>query len=308
MFSKNSLKLKKSYFYQLLVLVILVTLINSLVNNSSSLSLAKEKESKEINVVVNPANPKQGDTLSVKIEKKDGKTRKPRVFFDKTKYETYEISEKWYRALVPIKASDKSGKHELNVYYAGKGKDIDLTVGTTNYKTENIVLSGMTSGLMITPIERKKVNQALFTKTDKKLWKGKFAYPCEGKLSTPYGVKRTYNGVGGPNSYHKGLDFAVPKGTSVKAPEDGKVVVAGYNKKGFVVNGNCVFLDHGHGLISAYLHLSEISVKEGQLVKKGQLLGKVGSTGISTGPHLHWGVYVHGKPIEPELWVKTAID
>ncbi|KAF0200512.1 MAG: lysostaphin, partial [bacterium] len=72
--------------------------------------------------------------------------------------------------------------------------------------------------------------------------------------------------------------------------------------------GNCIFLDHGHGIISAYLHLSSVMVKEGDIVKKGQIIGKVGSTGIASGPHLHWGMYVLGKTVDPLVWVNTAIE
>ena len=75
-----------------------------------------------------------------------------------------------------------------------------------------------------------------------------------------------------------------------------------------MVNGNCIFLDHGHGVISAYLHLSSLLVKEGDFVNKGQVIGKVGSTGIASGPHLHWGMYVLGKTVDPIGWTSMIID
>ena len=146
------------------------------------------------------------------------------------------------------------------------------------------------------------------TVSSEKYWNGEFIFPSAANPSTEYGVKRKINGVLNPDYFHKGLDFASPEGGDVKAPANGKVILAGLTSRGFVVNGNCIFIDHGHGVISAYLHLSQVLVKEGDTVKKNQLIGKVGSTGIATGPHLHWGIYVLGKPIEPLVWTNTVID
>jgi len=119
-------------------------------------------------------------------------------------------------------------------------------------------------------------------------------------------VKRSYNN--GPlDSYHKGLDFAAGTGSPVLAPAAGKVVTVGYEKEGFVVHGNSVILDHGHGITSIYMHLNTVDVKVGDLLKAGDKIGTVGHTGISTGPHLHWGVYAHGTSTDPEQFVASPI-
>ncbi|MCB9209518.1 MAG: M23 family metallopeptidase [Ignavibacteriales bacterium] len=115
-----------------------------------------------------------------------------------------------------------------------------------------------------------------------------------GRISGVFGSQRILNGV--PKNAHNGLDIAVPRGTPVKAMTDGVVRLSADN---FYYSGNYILLDHGHGLNSFYLHLSKSLVKEGQKVKKGEIIGEVGTTGRSTGPHLHWGVQWFNKRVDP---------
>ena len=124
-----------------------------------------------------------------------------------------------------------------------------------------------------------------------------FALPANGPLSSRFGLRRIFNGQ--PRNPHAGLDVAVATGAPVKAPADGKVV----NTGDYFFNGNTVFIDHGQGLITAYMHLSRIDVRPGQPVKKGEILGAVGATGRVTGPHLHWAVILNNTPVDPELFL-----
>jgi murein DD-endopeptidase MepM/ murein hydrolase activator NlpD len=121
-------------------------------------------------------------------------------------------------------------------------------------------------------------------------------------ISTPFGAKRIINGK--RRSIHWGTDFRAPKGTPVYAALSGKVVLA----ENLYFTGNTVVIDHGLGIHTLYAHLSEITVKEGQFVKAGQVIGKVGSTGRSTGPHLHFGIYVQGERADPMLVMKEKFD
>ena len=125
-----------------------------------------------------------------------------------------------------------------------------------------------------------------------------FALPANGPLSSRFGLRRVFNGQ--PRNPHAGLDVAVGTGAPVKAPAAGVVA----NTGDYFFNGNTVFIDHGQGLITAYMHLSRIDVRSGQLVKKGEILGAVGSTGRVTGPHLHWAVILNNTPVDPELFLK----
>jgi murein DD-endopeptidase MepM/ murein hydrolase activator NlpD len=95
------------------------------------------------------------------------------------------------------------------------------------------------------------------------------------------------------------MDFAVPKGTPVKAPANGVVTIV----DDFFFNGKTIFLDHGQGLITMYCHLSAADVEVGQVVERGQAIGKVGSTGRATGPHLHWNVSLNGERVDPAIFI-----
>ncbi len=120
-----------------------------------------------------------------------------------------------------------------------------------------------------------------------------FLLPVADPLGSPFGLRRILNGK--PRSPHAGVDFRSPRGTAVKAPAAGGVVFAGE----LYYTGNTVILDHGGGLFSLYAHLEDILCKEGQDLAAGGVLGRVGSTGRSTGPHLHWGVKLRSERIDP---------
>ena len=150
--------------------------------------------------------------------------------------------------------------------------------------------------------ELKRVAAFKVLQTPEKYWNGVFLKPNAGRMSTTYGVRRYYNGKFAKDYYHRGLDYAGAAGSPVIAPASGRVALVGRVYQGFRVHGNVVGIDHGQGVNSIFMHLSRINVKEGDFVKAGQLIGAVGSTGASTGPHLHWGLYVNGQSVDPTPW------
>jgi murein DD-endopeptidase MepM/ murein hydrolase activator NlpD len=130
-------------------------------------------------------------------------------------------------------------------------------------------------------------------------WSGDFAEPLLDYLaySSLYGARRSYSG--GPyDRYHEGLDFSAYGGTAVYAPASGQVVLA----EPLDARGGAIIIDHGLGVFSGYYHLSEVLAEPGQVVAAGDLLGRVGSTGLSTGNHLHWDLLVAGIWVDPAAW------
>lgn len=119
--------------------------------------------------------------------------------------------------------------------------------------------------------------------------------PSDGKVSGVFGSQRVYNGIGG--APHSGLDIAAPAGTPVHACADGMVVLAAPD---LFLTGRTVMIDHGLGLISSYAHLSRLDVAAGAKVRRGELIGAVGATGLATGAHLHWGMSWLDVRLDPE--------
>lgn len=127
---------------------------------------------------------------------------------------------------------------------------------------------------------------------------GGFIWPAIGPLSGFYGSQRVLNGK--PKQPHYGVDVAVPTGTPVRAPAGGVVTLAVGD---MYYTGGTLMIDHGHGLASAFLHLSKLHVKKGQEVKQGDLIGEVGATGRATGPHLDWRINWFDARVDPQLLV-----
>jgi len=134
-----------------------------------------------------------------------------------------------------------------------------------------------------------------------RLWERRFVSPVSAPVSDVFGTARVFNEQ--VQSRHQGLDFAVPPGTDVHAINSGVVILA----RPMFFEGDCVVIDHGQGLLSLYLHLSEFKVKEGQEVRSGELIGLSGGTGRATGPHLHLAVRWQGVYISPAILLKLQI-
>jgi murein DD-endopeptidase MepM/ murein hydrolase activator NlpD len=129
--------------------------------------------------------------------------------------------------------------------------------------------------------------------TSEREWAGRFHPPVKAQISDVFGTSRTFNGR--VQSVHQGLDYAVPEGTPVTALNSGTVLVA----QPLFFEGNCVVLNHGQGLLTLYMHLSKIEVKEGEHIASGQKIGVSGGTGRATGPHLHVAVRWQGIYLNP---------
>ena len=133
-------------------------------------------------------------------------------------------------------------------------------------------------------------------------WRRPFMLPVDGITTSSFGASRQY-GPGGNISFHQGADLAAPEGTPVHAANVGTVRVAGF----YPIKGGLVVIDHGGGIFSLYFHQSKLLVKAGDTVKRGQVIGQVGTTGLSTGPHLHWEMRVDEEATNPLEWVGKVV-
>ena len=125
--------------------------------------------------------------------------------------------------------------------------------------------------------------------------------PVEGPISGPFGKRRFFNDQ--PRRPHSGTDIAAPAGTPIKVAASGRVSLVG----DFFFNGRLVVVDHGEGLKTMYNHMDQIDVKKNQVVSRGESIGTVGSTGRSTGPHLHLGVVLNGVSVDPALFIPEFV-
>ncbi len=141
--------------------------------------------------------------------------------------------------------------------------------------------------------EQRAVKEAYARLRREPLWSGTFERPVPGKVISPFGLRRLLNGK--PRSSHSGLDLRVPQGDPVVASAGGVVILTGEH----FFSGRSVYIDHGMGIVTMYFHLSEVKVEPGEVVEAGRIIGLAGSTGRSTGPHLHWGMRVHDCMVDP---------
>jgi murein DD-endopeptidase MepM/ murein hydrolase activator NlpD len=217
---------------------------------------------------------------------------------------------KFHEALLGIDLETKPLKYPVKVRGTDPGGksfagSISLEVKKVVFKTQTLSLPS--SMVDLDPKTLDRVNgetqrvEELFRKTRKeKMWKGAFRQPLQGEISTPFGLRRVINRQN--KSPHSGVDLRAGEGTPIQASNSGTVALV----DDLFFSGKSVILDHGQGIYSMYFHLSEVLVREGEKIGKGDVLGQVGSTGRSTGPHLHWGVRVRGAKVDPFSLIRAT--
>lgn len=197
---------------------------------------------------------------------------------------------------------DHTGKYPLELIFeledGAISSDHTVSIGEKEYPEQRLTLPES----MVTPPqevidrivrEREKIVRALNAMENDRFWSGDFIRPVSGGVSSPFGVRRFLNDQ--PRAPHRGVDFRGPEGTPIKAMDSGKVTLTG----DFYYGGKTVIIDHGLGFQTVYMHLSAIEVNQGEYISGGDLIGLVGMTGRSTGPHLHLGVYILGEAVDP---------
>jgi len=216
----------------------------------------------------------------------------------------------WY-AIAGASVETHPGKYTLVLQgKTANGKELSfekaIAVGSAKYKSISVTVAKQftePSAEQLHEIDEDKAfkQQAFAHVNPEREWSGNFQPPVTAPISDVFGTARVFNGQ--TQSVHQGLDFGVPSGTPVDALNKGVVLLA----RPLFFEGNCVFLDHGQGLLTIYMHLSKIEVKEGDPVKRGQEVGLSGGTGRATGPHLHVAVRWQGVYLDPAVLLRLNL-
>lgn len=218
-----------------------------------------------------------------------------------------EDARRW-RALIGIDVDVRPGKYTADVEARSNGQTsrhaVALPVAARTFATRRLTVdpSFVTPPPDVQPRieEEARLLEALWkTSTPTRSWSAAFVRPVPGRSSSRFGARSIFNGE--PRSRHLGEDLAGPEGTPVLSPNAGRVALA----QDLYFSGNTVVVDHGLGLFSLLAHLSAIDVKQGEEVTAGQQVGRLGSTGRVTGPHLHWSVRLNGARIDPMSLLAT---
>ena len=209
-----------------------------------------------------------------------------------------------WTAIVGIALSTEEGSTiRISVNWPdGDAVSLPIPVGSKKYATQELTVKPGQVNLSEKNLARyrresahlKKIRQTFSPAPPDSLL---LVQPCDGPRSSSFGLRRVFNGES--RNPHSGMDLAAPKGTPVVAATTGRVIDTG----DYFFSGNMIIIDHGQGLLTLYAHLSEMDVKLGDRVDRGQPIGKVGATGRVTGPHLHFGVYLNSVPVDPALFL-----
>ena len=248
-------------------------------------------------VVLAFSNVNPGENISIETNLKDEKIE----LFELGNMKIAFVEADWYTKAgkYAINASINTGEGEKKIFFSNT-----VEVLSRKFPTQYLWVS---SQLAEKRSEDSLNNDGVYVSEAKAyterspLWEGNFIQPVEGKFGTGYGDTRFLNGK---ESYkHSGIDISATTGTPIMASNTGRVALA----MELIVTGNTVIIDHGCNLYSSYCHLDSLSVKVGDTVKKGEVIGTVGSTGFSTGPHLHWSMTLNGKYVDPMFFVNNDL-
>lgn len=239
----------------------------------------------------------QGDIITVLVN--TGRSdAEPTISTDLGKPVFAPLGNRNYVSYVPVGFAQTPGEYEIKVSAGGESFTGKVTVEEREYTVQNLTIDeetvANTTGAGASIDYAQKITPTLYTSEKDILWDGLFIQPIEGTITTEFGLYRYTNGSSRAER-HTGIDIAAAEGTPVPASNSGKVVYAG----DVISTGGSVVIEHGCGLKTYYYHLSSVDVKTGDVVSKGDIIGKVGSTGYATGPHLHFEVKLGEYALSP---------
>jgi hypothetical protein len=253
---------------------------------------------------VSPESPAQGQTIQVRVTLDRAATLYGDWDGQPITFIYNSPTDAW--AIMPVPPWNAIGERYLLLEaVAPEGQrsyvQVPVTVLESPFEVQYIDVPPEQADLLATglrPSEDRYLRGVLDTFTPEIYWNGTFLLPAEGFRTSPFGARRSYQG-GPPTGYHGGIDLAAPEGTPIYAAADGVVVLA----EPVFVRGNLVIVDHGAGVHTLYFHLSQLNVSVGQRVTAGDMVGLMGTTGLSTGSHLHWEVRIGDVFVDPDEWL-----
>ncbi len=262
-------------------------------------------------ISASPAVVRQGETVAVRVELDASQPASVTLTLAPQQIPLRPAGADALIGLVAVHAFTEPGYVWLDLAWQAAGEAISQTIRwpiqviDAGYPTFDIVLPDDKGDLLAPELVQAELERmmALWNAPPTPVqWRRFFQRPLaeEYLTSAPFGQRRSYNS-GPVNSFHAGQDFPAPQGTPIYAPAPGRVALA----EPLQVRGNAVLIDHGGGVFSGYWHLTDIAVSAGQQVQPGDLLGHVGTTGLSTGNHLHWELRVNGFAVDPMQWLTT---
>lgn len=225
----------------------------------------------------------------------------PKAYFNKARLAVIRHAKHWY-AVVGLDLNTRPGEYFIRYEQNNKKLKKSFVVKDKTYEAQYLTVKNKRK-VNPTAEDMKRIERERQIKAAaKKTWSTQsvdadFIWPVEGRISSIYGLRRFFNNQ--PRRPHTGLDIAALEGTPIKAIADARVIETG----DFFFSGNMVYLDHGQGVISLYAHMHKISVKPGQQIKQGDIIGEVGQTGRVTGPHLHMSILLNQTAIDPKHWL-----
>lgn len=231
--------------------------------------------------------------------------------FDR-EWQAYRVDDRTWEALVGIDLDVAPGPYALRLSVEQPGAPPEalthtVTVVSREFRTRRLTVSEDYVDPPAPVLERilreaERLNALWDTRTPERLWQGAFVRPVPQEANSAFGTRTILNGQA--RSPHSGADFASPTGTPIKSPNGGRVVLA----EDLYYTGGTVIIDHGLGLYSVFAHLSAIETAEGTTVMAGEVVGRTGSTGRVTGPHLHWTVRAGGARVDPLSLLAVTSD
>ncbi len=237
------------------------------------------------------------------IELPDSSEQAPKVTFGEYQAAVIKRGQRWL-AVVGIPLATKPGRQVLQIESESGNTELPFEVKDRKYRTQYLTVKNQRQvdpnpdDVKRIAQEQARSNAALSRFTMAVGPTFQLSAPVTGVRSDSYGSRRVFHGQ--PRNPHSGMDIAAATGTPIHAPAAGTVVEAG----DFFFNGNTLYIDHGHGLVTMYCHLSKLDVKAGDAVAAGEVIGEVGATGRVTGPHLHWGVALNRAMVDPALFLE----